>query len=242
MAKFISIPTSAVGQPTIVFNTDNIATAIPPPTTVYTSAAGATSSSTTVTVTSTTGLVVGMSLAITAGVGAFAAGTTVVSIGGSTTFVVSIAPTTALSGGATVVTGIAGFTTLVSQGKSFRLVFGGSTTTIQNTNAIAGTNIINNSIVSGSPGPIVSIPNFNAITLTSGSSSGTTITVASTSGLVVGMVVSVISGTGVFAINTTVSSINSNGTQFVVSTAPTTALVAANISAAVLVVNDIAVG
>ena len=161
MAKFISIPTSAVGQPTIVFNTDNIATAIPPPTTVYTSAAGATSSSTTVTVTSTTGLVVGMSLAITAGVGAFAAGTTVVSIGGSTTFVVSIAPTTALSGGATVVTGIAGFTTLVSQGKSFRLVFGGSTTTIQNTNAIAGTNIINNSIVSGSPGPIVSIPNLS---------------------------------------------------------------------------------
>lgn len=70
---------------------------------VYTSTAGATSSGSTITVGSTTGLAVGMTLEVTAGVGAFAAGTTVTSIPTATTFVVSQAPSTALSGGATVV-------------------------------------------------------------------------------------------------------------------------------------------
>lgn len=70
---------------------------------VYTSTAGATSSSTTVTVGSTTGLVAGMTLEIVTGTGAFAANTTVVSVPTATTFVVSAAPTTALSGGQTVV-------------------------------------------------------------------------------------------------------------------------------------------
>jgi hypothetical protein len=51
-------------------------------------------------------------------------------------------------------------------------------------------------------------------------SSGTTITVASTTGLVVGQTVFVYSGTGVFAANTTVSSIT-NATTFVVSASPT---------------------
>ena len=70
---------------------------------VYTSTAGATSSGSTITVGSTTGLAVGMTVEITAGVGAFDANTTVLSIPTATTFVVSAAPTTALSGGATVV-------------------------------------------------------------------------------------------------------------------------------------------
>jgi hypothetical protein len=70
---------------------------------VYTSTAGATSSSATITVGSTTGLVVGMTLEVTAGVGAFAAGSTVLSVPTSTTFVASAVPTTALSGGATVI-------------------------------------------------------------------------------------------------------------------------------------------
>ena len=72
---------------------------------IYTSVAGATSSSTTITVSSTTGLVVGMTLEVIAGVGAFAANTTVVSLvtGSTTQFTVSQAPTTALSGGASVV-------------------------------------------------------------------------------------------------------------------------------------------
>jgi hypothetical protein len=71
---------------------------------VYNSTRGATSSGATITVGSTTGLAVGMTLEVTAGVGAFTAGTTVSSITNLTTFVASAAPTTALSGGATVIT------------------------------------------------------------------------------------------------------------------------------------------
>ncbi len=75
-----------------------------PPVT-YTSAAGATSATTTITVGSTINLAVGMYVSVTAGTGVFAAGTTVSSITDGTHFVVTTAPTTALSGGATVVTG-----------------------------------------------------------------------------------------------------------------------------------------
>jgi hypothetical protein len=70
---------------------------------VYTSTAGAISSGATITVGSTTGLVAGMTLEITAGVGAFAANSTVLSVPTPTTFVASAVPTTALSGGATVI-------------------------------------------------------------------------------------------------------------------------------------------
>ena len=70
---------------------------------VYTSTVGATSSNATITVGSTTGLVAGMTLEVTAGVGAFAANTTVLSVPTTTTFVASAVPTTALSGGATVI-------------------------------------------------------------------------------------------------------------------------------------------
>ena len=73
----------------------------------YTSSPGAASSGTTITVTSTTGLRVGMSVSVTAGTGVFAAGTVVTVINGNgTTFTVSAAPGTALSGGASVVTGV----------------------------------------------------------------------------------------------------------------------------------------
>ena len=71
---------------------------------VYTSTPGATSSGVTITVGSTTGLVAGMLLEVTSGVGAFPANTTVVNVPTLTTFVASAAPTTALSGGATVIT------------------------------------------------------------------------------------------------------------------------------------------
>lgn len=70
---------------------------------VYTSTPGALSSGTVITVGSTTNLVVGMTLEVTAGDGAFASGTTVESITSSTVFVASAAPTTELSGGATVI-------------------------------------------------------------------------------------------------------------------------------------------
>lgn len=171
MAKFISIPTQVVGQPIILFNTDNITSVTPPP----------------------------------------ANGTTV-------------------------------FNTIVAGGKEFRLTFGGSTAAIQNTNAIAASNIINNAVTNANAAPVNFPVNFPSTTLTAGSGLSTTITVASTAGLIVGSVVTVISSlsTGQFALNTTVSSIT-NATQFVVSAAPTTPLVGATISAAPLTVTAITV-
>ena len=59
-------------------------------------------------------------------------------------------------------------------------------------------------------------------------SSGTTVTVNTTTGLRVGMPVRVTSGSGAFAANTVISSISSS-TQFVVSASPTTALSGATI-------------
>lgn len=69
----------------------------------YTSIPGAVGSGTTITVSSTTGLSVGMTVEVISGVGAFAAGTTVTAVVNTTSFTVSAAPTTALSGGASVV-------------------------------------------------------------------------------------------------------------------------------------------
>jgi len=69
----------------------------------YTSAAGAISSGNIVTVGSTTGLLAGMIPNVTAGVGTFAAGTTITGITGLTTFTVSSVPSVALSGGDSVV-------------------------------------------------------------------------------------------------------------------------------------------
>ncbi len=89
----------------------NIIGTVPGPVT-YISAAGATSSGLVITVTDTTGLVAGMVVNITAGVGSFIYGATVTSITNGTTFTVSDVPTIPLSGGSTVVTG-AGINTLL---------------------------------------------------------------------------------------------------------------------------------
>ena len=174
MAQFISIPTQVVGQPNILFNTDNIATVLPP-----------------------------------------------------------------VSGDVTA-QGI--YVRLLSQGKEFRLTLGGATATIQNANAMTAATIINNAVTSANAAPINTPVNFPNTLLTAGAGATgqTTITVASTAGLLVGSVVTVIGGAGVFASNTTVSSIT-NATQFVVSTAPTTTLAGAVISAAPLTVITIAV-
>lgn len=64
----------------------------------YLSSSGATSTGTTVTVPSTTGLAVGMTVTVTSGTGSFAPNTKVLSISGSTNFVVSSTPITPLSG------------------------------------------------------------------------------------------------------------------------------------------------
>lgn len=109
---------------------------------VYTSTAGATGSTNTITVGSTTGLVAGMTVQVTAGVGAFPANTTVVSVPTLTTFVVSAAPSTALSGGATVITATGTdhqiFTINVVQGtpRTFR-AFVGSYVKVSGTGTIA---------------------------------------------------------------------------------------------------------
>jgi hypothetical protein len=237
MAQLISIPTQVVGQPNILFNSDNITSVIPPSVDTVTLAAGA-GSTTTITVTSTTGLVAGMVVVVTAGTGAFAVNTTVSSVTNATTFVVSATPTTTLSGA--TISAATPYCTLWMQSKAFRLSLGGLTAVNQNTNAIAAANIINNAIVSASPAPICSPVNFPTISLSAGAGSTTTITVASTTGLSVGMVVTVVSGQGAFALNTVISSIT-NATQFVVSAAPTTTLAGAGISAAVLTVTTITV-
>lgn len=74
-------------------------------------------------------------------------------------------------------------------------------------------------------------PAIDVITLAAGSSSGTTITVTSTTGLLAGMTVLVTVGTGAFAAFTTVVSVT-NSTTFVVSATPTITLSGATISAA----------
>jgi hypothetical protein len=72
-------------------------------------------------------------------------------------------------------------------------------------------------------------PRPNITTLSSASSSGTTITVASTNGLWIGAAVSqIISGTGTLASNTLVTQILST-TQFIINTAPTVALSSATL-------------
>ena len=70
---------------------------------VYTSSAGATSNNTTITVASTTGLVVGQTVFVYSGTGVFAANTLVSSITNATTFVISTAPTTALTGTSSII-------------------------------------------------------------------------------------------------------------------------------------------
>ena len=72
----------------------------------YTSAAGATSATNIITVGPTTNLIVNMVVTVTAGIGEFAPGTTVLSIIPGVSFTVSQDPIVALSGGASVVTGI----------------------------------------------------------------------------------------------------------------------------------------
>lgn len=107
----VSIGTLTLQAGNFTTNSSNIATITGTTTTstartTYSSTA-ASSSGTTITITSTTGLYVGMNVSVTAGTGAFAANTVVTSIPSSTTFVVSAAPTTALSGA--TVAGIGGW-------------------------------------------------------------------------------------------------------------------------------------
>ena len=136
------------------------------------------------------------------------------------------------------------YCTMYAANKAYRISFGGVNAAAKNTNSLAGAIAINNALTSANPAPVCTPVNFYTISLTNGAgaTAQTTITVNSTSGLSVGMVVTVVSGAGAFALNTTITSINANGTQFVVSAAPTTALVNATIAASKLTVIGITPG
>lgn len=191
--------------------------------TAYTSAAGATSTASTVTVGSTTGLVAGMAVAVTAGVGAFAAGTKVLEIVNATTFTVTLAPTTPLSGGASVVSGGAGNVgNIITVPSTTGLSAGLIPTIAAGTGTLAA-----NSIITAITGPTTfTLNNAPTVALSGGLttvSAGGTITVTSTTGLVAGMIPSVSAGVGAFAPNTTITQVV-NGTTFRVNAAPTTPL------------------
>lgn len=78
---------------------------------------------------------------------------------------------------------------------------------------------------------VVNANNLGTVVMTGGNNLGTTITVANTTGLIRGSVVSVTSGTGNFSANTTVTQIN-GPTSFTVSSEPTIPLSNATIRAA----------
>ena len=78
---------------------------------------------------------------------------------------------------------------------------------------------------------VVNATNLGTVVMTGGNNLGTTITVSSTTGLIRGSVVSVTSGTGSFASNTTVIQVTSP-TTFTVSAQPNVALSNATIRAA----------
>jgi hypothetical protein len=139
----------------------------------YTSAAGATSSSNTITVSTTTGLSVGMYVGVTAGVGAFAPGTYITSIVDATNFTTNVAPTTALSGGASILSGYtAGFTSL----------------TVNNTNATGvtiSTPIAVSSTLTMTSG-LINTSSTGLLTLGTGTTSGTLSGTPSITNMIVG--------------------------------------------------------
>lgn len=88
-----------IGSPVIMSGTGFLAKGL----IEYTSSAGATSSGTTITVASTAGIIVGRSVFVYSGTGAFAPNTLVVAVVNATTFTVTTAPTVPLSGGSTII-------------------------------------------------------------------------------------------------------------------------------------------
>jgi len=192
---------------------------------------GASSVGTTVTVGNTAGLVVGLGLTVTGGTGTFAAGTTVQSITNSTTFVVSQAPSVALAT-ATFTAGATSSGTTVTCASTTGLVPGlglaitSGTGTLQASTTVVSVTNSTQFVVSLAP----SVALFDAAISAGATSSGTTITVPSTTGLVAGLTLAVTAGTGAFSGGTTISSIT-NGTQFVASSSPSTPLFNATVTA-----------
>lgn len=150
------------------------------------------------------------------------------------------------SGATTTTLSIAGATNALN-GYQFRAYIGSACSSSDTTNAATLTvtpitlglsivsNAPSNTICNGSSVTFTATPVYTGsltigyrwfidnIATANAASSGTTINVASTAQLAVGMVVSVFSGTGAFAASTSIVSIT-NATSFVVSAAPTVAL------------------
>ena len=170
----------------------------------YTSAAGATSVGAVVTVGSTAGLVAGMVVSCTAGVGTFVAGTTVLNVIGLTSFTASVAPSTPLSGGASVVSGYGDQVTVTD---TTDLVAGALVSIFAGVGTFqAGTTVV--SVDSPTAFTISAVP---TVALSGGATvvkaPGTEVTVASTTGLVAGMLLSVTAGVGTLAANSVISSV-----------------------------------
>ena len=197
---------------------------------VYTSpTAGATNIGTTVTVSSTTGLSVGMTVTVVGGTGAFPVGTTVSNIISSTQFEVTQVPggfsaTTVIKGRRAnpeqVSIGMNITDALVWSGAGNTDFFdatnwaGGDATAITVPGGNKSVRITKNT--STTPQPLL----VNNYTSAAGASSvTTTVTVASTAGLRVGMVVRVASGGGSFTAGTTVTAVTS-ATTFTVNIPP----------------------
>ncbi len=160
MKKFINIPTSVGSQPNIILNGKLITTVLPPTLTVTTISV-VSSSGTTITVDDTAGLAVGMSVttAVGGGGGVFPQNTTIVSIAGDgDSFVVSAAPTIALTS-ADVIVALVPYCTVYTNSKAYRLSFNGSTSQIQNDRAVLGATQIANAILGTYSGPTV----FNVV-------------------------------------------------------------------------------
>ncbi|MCX6162077.1 MAG: SUMF1/EgtB/PvdO family nonheme iron enzyme [Ignavibacteriae bacterium] len=173
----------------------------------------ATSSGTTITVSSPSGLVVGMQVIVTAGTGVFPAGTTVTAISGNT-FTVSAQPTTALSGAT-----VTGYLHTITVGSTTNLSVG------VHVAVTAGTGVFpTGTYVSKiTDGTRFTVSNTPTTVLSGATVTGyAKITVTSTLGLCVGMPVSVTGG-GAFVTGTVVTAIT-GVTTFSVSTQPSTAL------------------
>jgi len=94
---------------------------------------GGTSYGTTITVYTTSGLVIGMPVTVTDGIGAFAGGTVVTEITNSSTFKVSAAPTTALSGAT-----VTGYGTIITVINTTGLIIGMPVNVTSGQGAFAG--------------------------------------------------------------------------------------------------------
>lgn len=191
--------------------------------TAYTSAVGATSTGVVITVGTTTGLVAGMSVAVTAGVGAFAAGTKILAVVNATSFTVDTPLTTPLTGGASVVSAGAGnvgtvITVPTTTGLSAGLV--------PKIGAGTGTFAANTVITSITSSTTFTINVAPTVALSGGLTTiqaGGTITVPSTTGLQTGMSPVITAGIGAFAANTIITSVT-NSTTFRINAVPTTPL------------------